>query len=409
MSAAAIPNMPISHRNAKASLAYSCIGHAYAHIFEPIFFVIALILPREMGVPYEDALLLVIAGKLLYGGLAPFAGLLGDRWSAVGMIAFFFLGLGLSAIATGFAATPFQIGLGLAALGFFGSIYHPVGMSWLVRNAENRGKAMGVNGIFGGLGAALGGIVAGALSDAFGWRSAFIIPGGVVLATGLAFLFSLWRGQVIEVKEDRKPHAPPSRAETWRAGIVLTLTMLCTGLVYQTTQPALPKLFEAKLGFLLGDGLIGVGGAVTLVYTVAGLFQVVAGHWADRYPLKYVYGGVYLAQMPLLLLAAWAGGMPLFLAALAMVCLNMAGIPAENSLLARYTPSKWRGTAFGMKFVLSFGVSGMGVPLMAVILKSTGELVWVFVLLAVMAALVAGLSLLLPSESPKGELAKEAA
>jgi MFS-type transporter involved in bile tolerance (Atg22 family) len=113
--------------------------------------------------------------------------------------------------------------------------------------------------------------------------------------------------------------------------------------------------------------------------------------------------------MPLLLLAAWAGGMPLFLAALAMVCLNMAGIPAENSLLARYTPSKWRGTAFGMKFVLSFGVSGMGVPLMAVILKSTGELVWVFVLLAVMAALVAGLSLLLPSESPKGELAKEAA
>jgi MFS family permease len=282
-------------------------------------------------------------------------------------------------------------------------------MAWLVRNAENRGKAMGVNGIFGGLGAALGGIVAGGLTDAFGWRAAFFVPGLIVLATGLAFLFSLWKGQVREVKEDRKPQAPPSRAETWRAGIVLTLTMLCTGLVYQTTQPALPKLFEAKLGDMLGDGLIGVGGAVTFVYAVAGLFQVVAGHWADRYPLKYVYGGVYLVQMPLLLLAAWVGGLPLFLAALAMVCLNLAGIPAENSLLARYTPAKWRGTAFGMKFVLSFGVSGMGVPLMAIILKSTGELVWVFLLLAVMAALVAGLSLLLPDEAPKEELAKAAA
>ena len=97
---------------------------------------------------------------------------------------------------------------------------------------------------------------------------------------------------------------------------------------------------------------------------------------------------------------AWyrAGGNELHLIVLAMVSMNLAGIPAENSLIARYTPAQWRGTAFGMKFVLSFGISGLGVPLMAFILKNTGDFVWVFVLLSVMAGIVTTASLLLPQE-----------
>jgi MFS family permease len=398
----------MSAASARASLAYSCAGHVYSHIFDPIFFVVALALPKAMGLPYEDALLLIIAGKMLYGLLAPGAGWLGDRWSATGMMLIFFIGLGLAGILTGFAQTPFQLSLGLAGLGFFGSIYHPVGTAWLVRNATNRGKALGVNGIFGGLGAALGGIVAGALTDLISWRAAFFVPGIVVLASGLLFAYSLKRRHVVEIKEDIKPHAPPAKGEAIQAGIILTISMLCTGLIYQTTQPALPKLFEARMGDLLGDGLLGVGGMVTVIYTFAGLFQVVAGHWADRYPLRYVYAAVYLAQVPLLLAAAWLGGPTLALVALCMVSMNLAGIPAENSLIARYTPAKWRGTAFGMKFVLSFGISGLGVPLMAYILKNTGDFVWVFVLLAAMAAIVVLCGLLLPAEQPKSPQAQEA-
>lgn len=399
----------MSQATARAALAYSCVGHVYSHLFEPIFFVVALALPKAMGIPYEDALMLIIAGKLFYGVLAPVAGLLGDRWSAVGMMVVYFFGLGLAAVATGFAATPFQLALGLAGLGFFGSIYHPVGTAWLVRNAHNRGKVLGINGIFGGLGSALGGIVAGALADAFGWQAAFLVPGLLVLATGLVFCVSLARRQVVEIKEDLKPTPPPSRGETWRAGIILTLTMLCTGMVYQVTMPALPKLFEARLGDYLGEGLLGVGLMVTVIYASAGLFQVVAGHWADRYPLRNVYGLVYLAQVPLLAMAAILGGFPLFAVALAMVAFNHAGIPTENSLLARYTPARWRGTAFGLKFILSFGVSGLGVPLMAIILKATGDFLWVFVMLAVMAGFVAAMSLLLPQDKPGGAVAAEAA
>lgn len=387
----------MSAASTRASLAFSSIGHAYAHLFEPIFYIVVLVLPGEFGMPYEEALALIIAGKLMFGLAAPLAGWLGDRWSTVGMMAVFFLGLGAAAVLTGLAATPLQMGLALTLLGLFGSIYHPVGVAWLVRIAVNRGKALGINGVFGGLGPAVAGLIAGALIEVAGWRWAFILPGAAVLLTGIVFVAMTARGLLVEAKVDRKPEPPASRADAVRASIVLSATMLCGGLVFQATQAALPKLFEMRLGDDVG--VLGVGGAVMIVYLIAGLSQVLSGHLADRYPLKAVYVGAYLAQIPLLFLAAGLSGLPLVLVAVMMVSFNMAGIPAENVLLARYAPPRWRGTAFGMKYVLSFGVSGLGVPLVSLIHGATGELYWLFVLLAGLAGAVAAMGMFLPSES----------
>lgn len=381
--------------SARASLAFSSVGHSFAHLFEPIFYIVALVLPAQLGLPYEEVLALIIAGKLLFGLAAPIAGWLGDRWSTVGMMAVYFIGLGVGAVLTGLSQTPLQMALALSLLGLFGSIYHPVGIAWLVRNALNRGKALGINGVFGGLGPAMAGLLAGVLIEWSGWRAAFIVPGVAVIATGLVFIFVVWKGVVVEAKVDRKPEAAASRGDTVRAGMILAVTMLCAGLIYQATQPALPKLFEDRLGNV---GVMGVSGAVMTVYLIAGAFQIVAGHMADRYSAKRVYIITYLLQIPLLWVAATASGLPLLLVAVMMVSFNMAGIPAENVLLARYTPSKWRGTAFGLKFVLSFGVSGLGVPLVALIRGSTGDFWWLFVLLAASAAVVALFGALLPTQ-----------
>lgn len=384
---------PASARNA---LVLSCIGHFFAHLFEPVFFVAALVIPAQLGISYAEALTLIVAGKLLYGLGAPLAGWIADRWSTVGMMVVFFIGTGLSALLVGIAETPFQISLALAALGLFGSIYHPVGIAWMVRNAVKRGKAIGINGVFGGLGPAVGGGMAGILIESLGWRSAFYLPGLVVLGVGVWAWIMVLRGHVVEAKEDLKPEPPAPRKEAWRVGMILMVTMLCSGLIYQATQPALPKMFEERLGDL-GSGVMGAGAAIMVVYLVAGLFQIVAGHLADRYSMKAVYIGMYLAQIPLLLLAAFSSGPALVAVAVAMVCGNMGGIPAENGLLARYAPAKWRGTAFGMKFILSFGVSGLGVPLVAFLHGQTGDFIWLFVLLAVMAAIVTVGGWLLPS------------
>ena len=53
--------------------------------------------------------------------------------------------LGLAGIACGLLDTPTALLAGLASIGLFASIYHPVGIAWLVRNARSRGRALGIN------------------------------------------------------------------------------------------------------------------------------------------------------------------------------------------------------------------------------------------------------------------------
>jgi FSR family fosmidomycin resistance protein-like MFS transporter len=395
------PDMTINtsrERAARLALAFSCLGHAYSHLFAPIFYVVVLTLEHEYALTHGEAVALIVAGNVLYGVAAPFAGWLGDRWSTTGMVGLFFLGTGAGMIATGLAGGPWGIGLGLAATGLFASIYHPVGIAWLVRNSRSWGKALGINGVFGGIGPAVAALSAGALTDIAGWRAAFIVPGALVLATGVAFYVMLRRKLIVEPTDDRRPMPKTGRNDMIRAFFVLSLTMLCTGLIYQATQPALPKLFAERVGELVEGGVFGVSMLVALVYLTSGGMQVLAGHLADQFPMKPVYVLCFALQVPMLILAASLGGGPLVAVAMLMVSINVGALPAENGLVARYSPSKWRGLAFGLKFILAFGISGLGVQMEGVLYDMTGEFHWLFTLLAAIAAVGFAAALLLPSE-----------
>ena len=109
--------------------------------------------------------------------------------------------------------------------------------------------------------------------------------------------------------------------------------------------------------------MLGVSMLVALVYLVSGGLQVLAGHLADRFPMKLVYVVCFALQVPLLMLAASLGGGPLMAVAMLMVSINVGALPAENGLVARYSPNNRRGLAFGLKFILAFGISGFGVQM----------------------------------------------
>ena len=183
-----------------------------------------------------------------------------------------------------------------------------------------------------------------------------------------------------------------------RAFGILLVTMFLGGLVYHTTQTGLPKVFAERQDGLVGDGTMGIGLLVAAVYTVAGLMQIIGGHMADRFPLKTVYLGALFLQIPTLWLASSLGGLSLVVIATIMVMASVGVLPAENMLLAKYTPTHRHGLAFGLKFALGFGAAPLAVQLVAFVNGRTGGFYWVFASLAIFGTLAFLAASLLPNE-----------
>src|SRR3546814_15626725 len=77
------------------------------------------------------------------------------------------------------------------------------------------------------------------------------------------------------------PEPLPARGDRLRVYAVLLLTMAVMGLLFHATQASLPKVFDLRLRDLAGEGALGIGALVALVYTAGGLMQLVGG-WLAR-------------------------------------------------------------------------------------------------------------------------------
>lgn len=391
-------------------VAFSNIGHGLTHLFMLLYATVVLALEKELNRPYGELLSLSLAGYILFGAGSIPAGWLADRWSGRGMMALFFFGIGGASVFTGLADGPAAIAIGLALLGLFASIYHPVGIALIVSNAANPGRSLGYNGVSGSIGVAVAALVAGALTDWISWRAAFIIPGAVAIATGVVFLLFARGGRInkrTSKEHGEQPDVP--RRTMIHAMAVFFITLLCAGLIYQVMSVAMPKIVAERVSDINIMGTLGVGGLVTAVYLSSSFAQILGGYLADRFPLKTVYILSYLIQAPVFFFAAMAGGYPLLILATASIALGVGAAPAETTLISRYSPAKWRATAFGAKFAVALGVSALGVPMIALIYENTGGFYWLFVTLGVLAAILAAAAILLPSPDGKEALLPGAA
>jgi len=390
------------------TLGFASIGHTFSHMFVLFYATVVLVLQREWGMSYAELFALSVPGAIMFGAGALPAGWLGDRWSPAGMIAIFFLGTGAASILTGLADSPLMLAVGLTAIGTFASIYHPVGIPWLISRAVNRGRALGVSGVFGSAGTAFAAVVAGTLAEWLGWRAAFIAPGIIAMLVGLAFVLLLRAGRIVDSEGEVAPPPPAAAGDARRAFAVLAVTVMCVGVIYQATSYALPKVFEERLFDFAGGSIAGIGAIVTVCYLISGMTQLIGGELADRFSQKTVYMFCQLLQIPVYAIAYVVFGPALIGLAVLMIGFNVMGQPSENALLARYTPLKWRGQVFGAKFLLTLGVSSIGVALIPAIHASTGNLDFLFLMLGISASISFLAAMALPADRRTRPLAQMA-
>lgn len=382
----------------RLTFVFANVGHFYIHLFTAFYAVIVLQLEREWEMSYEDLLRLWFWGSLMVGLLALPAGRLGDWLSARVMMTIFFIGLGTASIYCGMIDGASAMQLGLVALGVFAAIYHPVGIPWLIRNAQkNTGKVLAVNGIFGSIGTGGAGIIAGAMIALFGWRSAFILPGVICVLTGLVMLYCVVTGKLAKAPPARADSVPGTRGDALRVYLVLVVAMFFGGILYNVMQNGLPKFFSDELQHLIGDGPMMAGLLTSIVFIAGGLMQLVGGVLADRYRLNRVYLICWFFQMAFVTLVAMVGGVGLVGVAALAIMANVAAQPAENMMLARYSPERHHGIAFGLKFVLSFLTGPLAISLIAFVREQTGSMFWLFAGLGIAGVFVVLAILALPS------------
>ena len=359
-----------SEQRAKLSIGFINWAHAIDHYVMLIFPTVVISLGPVFQLSYAELIALGTPSFIAFGLFALPAGWIGDHWSRRNMMALFFAGCGLSLIAAGLAPTPIMLAIALTAVGVFAAIYHPVGTALLLEQATSRGRSMAFNGVCGNLGVAFAAGITAALTFAFGWRAAFLVPGVICLATATAY----WR---LVPDQVRKAAGRATVADVplaaWMAATIFALFIviaLTAGLVFHIATVALPKIVDERAGIDLS--LVVVGGIATLIFMCGAIAQLAVGRLVERFHQHLLFAAVALLQFVGVVWAAYATG-PILLIALAV---TMAAIYAQVTIndlvIARYTPDAWRGRVYAVRYFLTFVVSGAAVSLIALLYARGG-------------------------------------
>ena len=332
----------------------------------------ALTLSREWGMSYAELIPYATPGFVAFGVCAVPAGWIADKWNRKGMMIVFYIGIGLSSIGSALAETPLQIAIGLFFIGVFAAVYHPVGLALVVQGRENTGVPLAINGIYGNLGVACAALVTGFFIDQTGWRSGFIWPGIVSIATGFSYAGLVYGVRTKHTKVSH-PHVDDKAAADMegidrrilrRVFAIIFFSTAVGGLVFQSTTFTLPKVFDECLAALAQSATL-VGWYAFIVFAVAALGQLVVGYLVDHFSVRTVFAfvtglqGIFFAVMPGT--TDWSA----LLVAMAFMLVVFGQIPINDVLVSRITRSEWRSRVYAFRYIVGFSVMASSVPLIA--------------------------------------------
>jgi MFS family permease len=395
------------------------IGHFLDHLFTLIFATVAaLALTREWGLSYAELVPYATPGFVAFGLFSLPAGWLSDKWSRYGMMSVFFIGIGIASIFTSVASTPFQIMLLLFMVGVLAAIYHPVGLAMVVESAKasGTGQAIAINGVWGNLGVGSAALITGFLIDNGGWRAAFILPGLVSIAIGVAYFIFSRPDMAAEqaAKAARRAaaaSAPPKSAAggdvhtdqrlrqlLLRLSIIIFCTAALSSIVFQSTTFALPKVLAERVGGIAGSATV-IGWLAFVVFAIASMAQLVVGRLLDTLGPRVVFMGVAAMQVVFFLLMPGLKDWTALAVALGFMLGAFGQIPINDYMIGRMARSEFRGAVYGARYVVSFVALAAALPLIAYV-HGTWGFDTLFRILAATAALIFLFVSLLPRAMP---------
>lgn len=363
-------------RQERNVLIITSFGHFLSHFNMLVFPAIVLPLTTLLDLTLAQVLGISLWMYLLFGLTALPWGILADRVSAKALMQLYYAGAGICGLSAAVCIdSPGFLTLSLAGVGFFSGIYHPVGLGLISKHVVRLSVGMGINGMFGNLGLAAAPLIAGILTWIWG-------PGSAYLALGGLNLLGLIAMAVLSLPSTAAGGIKTASSGNRHGFLILLVAMMLGGIVYRGSTVILPAYFELRnqeiflwLANHLPRGLSAnvVATMITSAIFIVGMLgQYMGGRIAEHFSLPHCYLVFHLITIPAAFFMAWAADVPLVMLALVFFFFLLGMQPIENTLLPRLTPPRWRHSAYGMKFVLTFGVGALAVNAVEIIEKQAG-------------------------------------
>ena len=385
-----------------ARLLFVNLGHFVDHLFMLIFAKAAFSAGISFGLArdgaYAEMIPYGIPALILFGACAPIAAHLADIWSRNGMIAVFFIGIGIVSIATGFATSPMHLGISLAVLGIFAAIYHPVGIAMVVEGGGNVGWRLGANGVWGNMGVAAAPLITGFILAEYDWRLAFVIPGMISIIVGLIFIKFVFSNRIRIPEPCPRERAIIGFMSGWkRALFALALVTAAGGFVFGSMIFLIPRMFEVSMSGISIDVAV-TGALAALVYAIAAWAQLFVGRIIDKRRIKPVLLCIAAGQPVMIGFMATQTDYGLLIASLLALAFVFGQIPITDAVLTRYVPDEWRTKVLSVKFMLNLVIGALALLVAKEILETGSEFDTLMFVLAISSSLVFFAALILPAK-----------
>ena len=388
-------------RGEKMIIGLTGSSHAMTHAYLLIFPAVLLLLKKDFDMGYLGLGVVSNIMSFSYGLGALPGGMIFNRFGPKKLYLFCFLGSTLTCLLIAASPNLLIFTVGLAILGALGSVYHPLANALISAKVKEFGRGLGIHGAAGNIGLATAPFLAGLIGSLWGWRAAylaFMFP-GVVLS-----IWSLFVDMNIDKLQKQDPGAvsPSARADRgfWlyfsTPLILLYLVNMLQSFGFHGVVTFLPTYMSQNTSFrILSWDNVAIGGMLSGIALFMGVFgQYTGGVLAEKKNLKRNIAVMCVLSFPFILAMAFFKDAALLVMALSFFFFNFALQPMINTLTARYTTLKMRGTAFGIYFFAAFGIGSMAASFAGFIAQNFG-LSWVFVGLSVSNLILIALSLLL--------------
>jgi MFS family permease len=259
----------------------------------------------------------------------------------------------------------------------FSGIYHPIGLGLISKEVRYVSIGMGYNGMFGNLGLAMAPVSTGIICWLWGPKVSYVILGGLNF---LGVIIMLFFPITLALVKDKT--LPEENGGYLQIFLILLVAMMLGGIAYRGSTVILPAFLSTK-----GSGIFQwissltvtevpknlVATSVTSVVFLVGMVgQFTGGRVAGRFDLRLCYLSFHLIIVPVAFLISFASDISLVALAIIYFFFLLGMQPIENTLVARYTPKRLRHSAYGTKFVATFGIGALAVKMVQGIEATSG-------------------------------------